>query len=75
MEGFEIYPNPATDNIQVSFKGSNAYLTIYNLLGNKISEFEYLKNQNIDVRSLNSGIYFIEVNSLQSVYRRKIVKL
>jgi hypothetical protein len=85
---FAIYPNPATDKltIQKSHLSASAILSktalqisIYNMLGemvlNAVPEFSNKKQQAIiDVQGLAKGIFWIEINSDDKVYRRKFVK-
>jgi hypothetical protein len=70
----QILPNPVTDffivnNIQ---KGS---LKIYNLSGNIIVNSQFVNNTKIDVSSLNTGLYLIEVKDGMNTFRTKIIKL
>jgi hypothetical protein len=57
------------NNIQ---KGS---LKIYNLSGNIIVNSQFVNNTKIDVSSLNTGLYLIEVKDGMNTFRTKIIKL
>jgi hypothetical protein len=63
---FEIYPNPATDVINITVD-ANALVSIYSLSGTKV--FEALASKTIDVSALEAGMYNIVVttNGTQSV--------
>jgi hypothetical protein len=56
-----IYPNPATDYLSFSLSDYTGLIRIYNPLGIKILETEY-SNQ-INIKVLSPGIYFIQLNS------------
>ncbi len=62
--GFSIYPNPASNTVTIKHPGSSreASLTVYNMLGVKMSELKIAANTNLttlDVQSLPQGQYFI----------------
>lgn len=55
----KIYPNPSNDFIKISgLKKSNKY-TIYNLLGNVISNGVISNNEKVNIKNLSNGIYFL----------------
>jgi type IX secretion system substrate protein len=85
-QNIKIYPNPVSDNSQVSFKldeSAEMRISITNLLGQEIYNlfdgFQEIGIQSISLRvaneKLNSGIYFIqfELKGLGS-YCEKIIK-
>lgn len=63
--GLKVFPNPATDKINVSFElavSSNASYLIRDLSGRQImSEAIRSSNQSIDVSNLSQGMYILEV--------------
>jgi hypothetical protein len=71
--GFEIYPNPATDKINIVtslFQGKQIELCILNLQGQKLvsQTFEFQENGSNTFPlaiNLKSGIYFLELKSDQ----------
>ena len=71
---YEIYPNPTNGNITVS--GANINMVeVYNLCGQKVLTVNGSQNVNVDMSSLNSGVYMvkvIEVNGNSTV--NKVVK-
>ena len=70
-EQLSIYPNPASSSIQVSVNSKQALsISIYDLLGNEIIN---TKEKNVDIISLNEGIYFIEVRTVEGSYTQKII--
>jgi hypothetical protein len=73
-----IYPNPATDLINIQFANisESSILEIYNYLGQKVSSVLLNKNDTqLNISGLNSGIYEARVISNNTVIRQiKIVK-
>lgn len=71
---YEIYPNPTNGNITVS--GANINMVeVYNLCGQKVVSVNGSQNVNVDMSSLESGVYMvkvIEVNGNSTV--NKVVK-
>lgn len=58
---FKLYPNAATSVINIQFLGhSLKKLAVYNVLGELIIEIDELKNNEIDVSKLLSGLYFLK---------------
>jgi hypothetical protein len=62
-EILQISPNPASDFIELKsdFINYNSIIRIFNIYGTKLIEMPY--SNKIDIRSLLSGIYFLEVNN------------
>ena len=69
----EIYPNPASDVLNITKVSNNATFTIYNLAGQFISKGKIINNK-VDVASLTKGIYFIEVSDKGATYKLKFIK-
>jgi uncharacterized repeat protein (TIGR03803 family) len=70
-----IYPNPTKNSFTISINTEmkNAHLAIYNVLGEKIYNAAFNKEDNtIDVKQLASGIYLVEVRDGQKLYSQKI---
>ena len=65
---FEVYPNPASDKISLSNVPSYYSYSIYNSVGRKLMSGS--NTASIDISSLMSGVYFIELiggNNLNTV--------
>jgi len=75
---FEVYPNPASDMIEVSsVQEAVSSIEIYNLLGEKVftSPFtDYRSPTTINVANLPNGMYVVEVKTEKGVGMRKFVK-
>jgi hypothetical protein len=69
-----VYPNPVNSNLNISSKYEIETISLINSIGETII---YLKNcgkqEQIDVRKLQQGIYFIKVKSLNENVIQKIV--
>ena len=87
MTGINIYPNPATNEFQVtSSKFKVKSVNIYNVMGEEIWSFDKLRmteneSYTIDVSSYAKGVYFVEVQTdgsagspQGSVLRKKLIK-
>ncbi len=64
IEQINISPNPAKNTISISFPEAIQNVEITNLLGQKL--FSHIANKNsveIDIQSLNSGVYLIRINN------------
>lgn len=63
----KVYPNPATDilNIQAF---TSTQISILNIVGVEILNFEMDKNINLNISSLKKGVYFVrDLNTLQTI--------
>jgi hypothetical protein len=55
-----IYPNPSSVNIQLIGLETTQQYGIYDMSGRQVSKGKALPNANIDISTLNSGVYFIK---------------
>ncbi|MGJ8666913.1 MAG: T9SS type A sorting domain-containing protein [Patiriisocius sp.] len=79
LVGLAIFPNPAKDLLNISMPNleSNATITIYSIQGKQL--FSEILNtrataKNIDVASLQSGVYFIKIETQNGSLTKKFVK-
>ena len=66
VSSFAVYPNPANDFVTISSKSDPiSQIEIFNVLGQKIMERNFSENlsENIDVSSLQSGMYVMKINT------------
>jgi hypothetical protein len=70
---FNLYPQPASETINIMM---NAYLNSYSIfnLNGQVIESQNQKETQIDVAHLPKGVYIIEVNSTKGIIRRKFLK-
>ncbi|GAA4268084.1 aryl-sulfate sulfotransferase [Hyunsoonleella aestuarii] len=68
-----IYPNPIEDYIQFKSSEPVTKFRIYSILGEKIKTAK-VNNKKIDISTLQSGIYIIELIFANRIVKRKFVK-
>jgi len=78
-ESFSMYPNPAKDILNIRFKNSvnDINVSIYDSLGKLVYNKETrLINSKcvLNVSNLNSGLYFISINSKGKTLTKKLIK-
>jgi hypothetical protein len=61
IEDLIIYPNPTTDVFQLKNDASIYSITIYNIVGRKISTLNHSPGKVHDVSTLRSGMYLIKL--------------
>jgi alpha-N-acetylglucosamine transferase len=72
---FNLIPNPAKNNLRIQSNNNPiSKIEIFNVLGQQIISIDSdnLLSKNIDISSLNVGIYLVKINS--STTKRLIVK-
>lgn len=78
--GISIFPNPASDNVQLTFSTHMKEETecrIYNMDGKLVLTQKINSNTTtavLDISSLKSGVYNLQVNQNDEVLRRKLIK-
>ncbi len=72
----QVYPNPATERIQVSAGSEISRLALFNMQGQAVLQAEGLegKNASMDIRNLQPGIYILKVESGKGVGVHRIIK-
>lgn len=83
INGFAVYPNPATDNITISYnldEASDVQLRIYNVLG-EVVKSQFISNVEVGVHNYSvnlddipMGIYLFSLNTKQGLKTARIVK-
>ncbi len=76
-EGFELYPNPATDVVTIKLENAGpAEVYVYNSMGQAVKQLHTDGNRNLDVQlgSLKAGIYLMEVVQAGERFNRRLVK-
>ena len=68
-----IYPNPANTILNIDNVNSNAFISIYDLLGKLISHKQIDKKQ-IDIVNLQNGIYTIRIETGKDIITKKFIK-
>ncbi len=76
-ERLHLYPNPATNILNISNDSQQEYdLRIYSLTGSEVQrENLSRKNKSVDISNLSKGVYLFEFRNNNRKYVKKIVKL
>ncbi|MGQ8335778.1 T9SS type A sorting domain-containing protein [Sunxiuqinia sp. A32] len=78
--GFGVYPNPASDYVNVSLNslsGNQTSVKIYNTVGSLVEQEIVAHNQKLlryQIRSFDKGLYFISVQNGNKNYVSKFIK-
>ncbi|MEI6091364.1 MAG: FISUMP domain-containing protein [bacterium] len=83
VEIMQINPNPASDDIEISFnliENGNTTLSVFNSNGVKMKEFNLvgetgLKTINLDAREFANGLYFIQLQTPTIITNQKLMIL
>ncbi|MEI6091365.1 MAG: choice-of-anchor D domain-containing protein [bacterium] len=83
VEILQINPNPASDDIEISFnliESGSTVLSIFNSNGVKMNEFNLvgeigLKTINLDAREFANGLYFIQLQTPTVITNQKLMIL
>ena len=71
-EQVSFFPNPANENMTVNAEGDFTGV-IYNSMGSTVITFNGKTNTMVDVSELNSGIYFVSINSAAGLVKQKLI--
>ena len=72
-----IYPDPVSDKLSITgsrMHESSPEISVYNSLGEKMSLFTDYSLGTIDCKSLSSGLYILELKSVDKIFRTKFLK-
>ncbi len=71
-----LYPNPATDVINISVTGNNSDMNaeIYNVSGQVVYKAAVQNNSSINISNLPDGMYYIKLNSATANGTQKFIK-
>ena len=76
-EMFDVYPNPAKDNIRITTNGQlekGMIVSIYNATGCLVkSGVLNIENQSYDISSLFNGIYILEIKSGNFIGKQRLI--
>ena len=73
-ERMNLYPNPASVGFYINTGEKINTVSIYNLNGEIILSNQAIKDNFIDIKSLESGIYFVKVQTENGVIINKLLK-
>jgi len=74
IEGLNLYPNPVTNGkVYISTKNdTNKEIIIFDLLGKKVLQ-TLISSKELNVSSLNPGVYIIKINEENASATRKLI--
>ena len=67
-QAFEMYPNPAQNEIYIKAKGKDNTVQVYDVAGREVKR-QTLTGNNLYIGDLNKGVYFIKLTSDGEVYK------
>ncbi len=71
---YNIYPNPANDRLHIETKAEIEEVVIYDVYGRQHSTVNGQQSLTIDMSKLNTGIYFIKINTKEGNIVKRIIK-
>lgn len=71
-EEFQVFPNPATTNIQIKSTSKIRNIRIFDTLGKLMVAQQ--NTDDVNVENLDKGIYFIEASTENGVVYKKLIK-
>ncbi|WP_299384414.1 T9SS type A sorting domain-containing protein [uncultured Lacinutrix sp.] len=77
LNNVSFYPNPTNNQIEISNpKQLSLDISLYNVLGKKVLEANTvsLRNQTLNLSSLNSGVYLVEIKAEGKSITKKLIK-
>lgn len=75
IEGFNLYPNPVSDKIELSYKEAILNVEVYNSLGQKVFSVNPNSNlANLNLATLKAGVYMLKVKIKDKEGSYKIIK-
>ncbi|MEX2485491.1 MAG: T9SS type A sorting domain-containing protein [Brumimicrobium sp.] len=77
LEGFKLYPNPASETINLDAKENIENVSIYNMTSQKVMDYNPSDNMTsveMNVSNLDKGTYFIEVSTGNKIGVYKFIK-
>ena len=80
--GFEVYPNPSGDIVNVSYNlppNSEAELSVFDMMGKTIKQINFTSANDtsgkisVDVSRFKNGVYFINIDSDGKSFTKKVI--
>ena len=74
-EDIEIYPKPVKDILHIKSNKIINEISIYTLLGKKVLDFSAIRDESLNISSLNKGIYYVKIRIGSKFLKEKIIKI
>ncbi len=71
---FEVYPNPTTNQVHISFSGSETELTVYDLQGKVVLKDNIQNQEVISLENFERGVYLFDLRNSQGQSIHRVVK-
>ncbi|MBI9039421.1 MAG: T9SS type A sorting domain-containing protein [Bacteroidales bacterium] len=73
-ETLSVYPNPASDLLNINSNNKILNVKILNYTGQFLTEYKFSNNEiTINTSDYNSGIYFIQIETIKGISMKKLV--
>jgi trimeric autotransporter adhesin len=73
--GFNVYPNPVSDILNIEYTSDLTNVSVYNMLGQQVLNKKVsATSTNIDMSGLNSGTYLVKVEANNASKTIKVFK-
>tara|TARA_X000001036_G_scaffold430629_1_gene463620 strand:- start:93 stop:1055 length:963 start_codon:yes stop_codon:yes gene_type:complete len=77
-EGIQLYPNPASEKVNIEFSETATSIKIYNMLGKLVFENKIIKGEhtiNINIKDWKSDIYSVQLFNKNKVVANKVFNI
>ncbi|MNU65895.1 hypothetical protein D3C71_551980 [compost metagenome] len=71
---FEVYPNPTSNQVQISFSGSDAELMVYDAQGKMVLKDQIQNQETISLENFERGVYLFDFRNSQGQSVQRVVK-
>jgi hypothetical protein len=67
LDNIQVYPNPAQDFVFIDNANIDDNVNVFNVVGKRVMSFKIeTENQQVDIKDLKSGLYFLRLNKGQA---------
>ena len=81
ISGMKMYPNPASESVNITFsseEGSNAVLSVMNLMGQTVYTMNVNVNEgynfvNLPVNQFRAGVYMVNIKTSKGTSTQKLI--
>ncbi len=68
------YPNPVLNILYIQLPEEDNRLSVYDMIGNKVFDSSIPGTYNLDMSSLNPGVYFLKTENARGIQSFKVIK-